>query len=693
MDGGGRLDRARRGGHGPRLPDPRATAAVDQAHPGRRRRGGLRVVLPPADGPDHLRREHGGEPAGRAVRVGAGGPRLRRPGPTRPGLLPGRLGQPHGGGRGPGHRPRASASTSLVWLAFGLAGLVAMWSSASDGGRIARPRRARHAGGRGRDRRPRCSPSCPPPTWRDASTSPPPPGPAPRCPVAGGPGRRRPGGRSRPAGHPGRRRRGSAASWASPTASTPRCAARSATPWSCGSGPTGPRTGSARPSTPGTAQSWSASPTPRGSAAPATRTRRSSSRAPHRAPGTAQTDLQTFYVVQSSPNLVFHADTAHEVWFPTHDLFVSDHDSIVSPIGLGPGAIYTVESDVTRPSPDAAARPRRAPSAGRRRRSGARHSSSPTPIPRVQAAGRVGHRRRTRPPTTRSQSLIAWIGTHTHYSTDIPPLPPGAGHRRRVPLRQPHRVLRADLHRPGGDAALHRHPGPRGGRVRAGALQPDHRPLRRPGQGRPRLGPGVVPRATAGRASTPPPWSRWPTRRRGRPCCTSAGRDPAAAPVGPDRRSSSAWRRGRDARRRAAPAPAAAPGPTRRRAASSAAGRRAGRRRRPDETLTEYAAALDALAGDRSGHLAGPGRRWWRPAPTGAAIPRPRTTAGSWRRCAPCAASCRAAACWSAPGAAQAGRCASASSKLAPASSRGRYPISWRGRLKPSAAVSRPARP
>ena len=46
----------------------------------------------------------------------------------------------------------------------------------------------------------------------------------------------------------------------------------------------------------------------------------------------------------------------------------------------------------------------------------------------------------------------------------------------------------------GGHAAVARHPGPRGGRLRARLLQPDHRPLRRAGQGRPRLGAGVVPR-------------------------------------------------------------------------------------------------------------------------------------------------------------------------------------------------------
>ena len=101
-----------------------------------------------------------------------------------------------------------------------------------------------------------------------------------------------------------------------------------------------------------------------------------------------QTDLQTFYVVQPSPNLVFHADSAHEVWFPTHDLFVSNSDSIISPIGLGPGAIYTVESYVHTPTANqlrAAAGPRPC-----RPRSGGAYTQLPHPYPRVQALARVG---------------------------------------------------------------------------------------------------------------------------------------------------------------------------------------------------------------------------------------------------------------------------------------------------------------
>jgi transglutaminase-like putative cysteine protease len=136
-----------------------------------------------------------------------------------------------------------------------------------------------------------------------------------------------------------------------------------------------------------------------------------------------QADLQTFYVTSSTADLVFHAETADQLWFPTSTVYSSDDGTIVSPIGLGQGAIYTVESQVDTPTPDQL-----------------RHASSgvslpaatevsylqlPHPYPRVHAlaqsitAGDATN-------YDKVQALIAWIGAHTHYSTVIPPLPAGA---------------------------------------------------------------------------------------------------------------------------------------------------------------------------------------------------------------------------------------------------------------------------
>ncbi len=135
-----------------------------------------------------------------------------------------------------------------------------------------------------------------------------------------------------------------------------------------------------------------------------------------------QPDLQTFYVTTSTADLVFHADSAEEVWFPSSSLFTSAADTIVSPIGLGSGSIYTVESNVSTPTPvqlrtDASAQTLPPDAQGE-------YEQLPRPYPRVQSLAQsvtAGDESTY----AKVESLIAWIGAHTHYSTDIPPLPPG----------------------------------------------------------------------------------------------------------------------------------------------------------------------------------------------------------------------------------------------------------------------------
>jgi transglutaminase-like putative cysteine protease len=141
------------------------------------------------------------------------------------------------------------------------------------------------------------------------------------------------------------------------------------------------------------------------------------------APGGTASDLQTFYVVQPSPDLVIHAEGAHNVWFPARDLFLSDGDTIISPIGLGPGAIYTVESEVGTPTAGElrAATP---PDTDAARGASTRYLQLPHLYVRAEAlAAQVTGRA----PTTydKVEALIAWLGAHTRYSTDIPALAPG----------------------------------------------------------------------------------------------------------------------------------------------------------------------------------------------------------------------------------------------------------------------------
>jgi transglutaminase-like putative cysteine protease len=134
-------------------------------------------------------------------------------------------------------------------------------------------------------------------------------------------------------------------------------------------------------------------------------------------------DLQTFYVAGTTADLVFHAESASELWFPSSRVFVAEDGTIVSPIGLGSGSIYSVESVVDTP----AAAQLRADKSAETLPAATRQSDLqlPHPYPRVQALARsitAGDA------TTydKVESLLTWMGRHTRYSTDIPQLPRGA---------------------------------------------------------------------------------------------------------------------------------------------------------------------------------------------------------------------------------------------------------------------------
>jgi len=136
-----------------------------------------------------------------------------------------------------------------------------------------------------------------------------------------------------------------------------------------------------------------------------------------------QADLQTFYIAGATADLVFHAESADELWFPTQTVFAGQDGTVVSPIGLGSGSIYTVESQVNAPT----AAELRDDTSGQTLpgTAQAEYGQLPHPYPRVLALARSVTARDT---TTydKVQSLIGWIGSHTRYSLAIPPLPPGA---------------------------------------------------------------------------------------------------------------------------------------------------------------------------------------------------------------------------------------------------------------------------
>lgn len=136
-----------------------------------------------------------------------------------------------------------------------------------------------------------------------------------------------------------------------------------------------------------------------------------------------QSDLQTFFITQSSPDLVFHAETAREVWFPAPNIFAAADGTLVSPIGLGRGAVYTVESEVDVPSVEQL-RASVFEQSGLAPTIEARYTQLPHPYPQAEALARSVTAGAL---TTydKVQALITWISANTRYSTVIPPLPAG----------------------------------------------------------------------------------------------------------------------------------------------------------------------------------------------------------------------------------------------------------------------------
>ena len=138
--------------------------------------------------------------------------------------------------------------------------------------------------------------------------------------------------------------------------------------------------------------------------------------------GVSGPDYQTFYLATSGSDLVLHADRAAAVWFPAHRVYVSPDGTIRGSASLGAGSIYTVLSTVNVPTPaelSADRLPLDLTSSTQRA-----DLQLPHLYPRVRSlAERVtAHHSSLYAKVT---ALESWIGSHTTYTTDIPPLRPG----------------------------------------------------------------------------------------------------------------------------------------------------------------------------------------------------------------------------------------------------------------------------
>lgn len=138
--------------------------------------------------------------------------------------------------------------------------------------------------------------------------------------------------------------------------------------------------------------------------------------------------VQTFYLEQAQPNLIFGAYAMTQLYFPDNTVFQLPDGTLRAGVGLGEGAVYTVVSKrppvtaellrgagtssattATALSPDQLAQYLQLPEVPERVLRLAREvtAASPTTYDQVQA-------------------LIDWMGENTSYTLDIPPLPEGA---------------------------------------------------------------------------------------------------------------------------------------------------------------------------------------------------------------------------------------------------------------------------
>jgi protein-glutamine gamma-glutamyltransferase len=145
------------------------------------------------------------------------------------------------------------------------------------------------------------------------------------------------------------------------------------------------------------------------------------------------TNVQTFYLAQSGPNLVFHDDNAQRVYLQSRSLFLTGDGTIVSSASMGAGTVYTVVSDdntatagqlraSTEPDPTTAALTMAQLS---------RYTQLPHSYPRVAELARqitagIGSPTGANPDTyDKVEAIEAWMSSHVTYTTDIPPLAPG----------------------------------------------------------------------------------------------------------------------------------------------------------------------------------------------------------------------------------------------------------------------------
>lgn len=141
-------------------------------------------------------------------------------------------------------------------------------------------------------------------------------------------------------------------------------------------------------------------------------------------------NTETFYVAVPLPNLIFSSNTPYEVYYPGSPLYIGAGRSIRSGYVMSAGTVYTVLSHNTRKTPQEL---QQAMPVGTAFTEGLDQTQVKKDLQIPNFYGRV-HRlalsivKNAGAQTTYQivSALEAWMGSHMHYSTNIPLLPNGA---------------------------------------------------------------------------------------------------------------------------------------------------------------------------------------------------------------------------------------------------------------------------
>jgi transglutaminase-like putative cysteine protease len=149
---------------------------------------------------------------------------------------------------------------------------------------------------------------------------------------------------------------------------------------------------------------------------------------PDQVPGSPSNEaIETVYVQRSLPNLILYEENPVEVIYPGVLLAAGPGSSILTPLAMEKGTIYTVISYLTRASPEelrAAFAPGQPPTYGLSKTQAADYLSTPKDYPAVK---RLAESITKGAPTVYDKvaAIEDWMRRHLRYSLDIPPLAPG----------------------------------------------------------------------------------------------------------------------------------------------------------------------------------------------------------------------------------------------------------------------------